>query len=146
MSVERFVGSAKNIFNGVTVMGILSHTHARGNAWSLRVLRKTLRNPVRHLARLLKWSFRQNQCELIAAVARRRIDVAAMHLQNIRDATKCAASDYMAVRVVNFFQAVEVQQQNGKRSSRATVSPNLRVYAIEQQPIVSKAGQRIRIG
>src|SRR5215468_4300864 len=38
MGVKRFVGSAKNIFNGVAVMRILSDTHARGNAWSLRVL------------------------------------------------------------------------------------------------------------
>src|SRR6266851_3619719 len=57
--------------------------------------------------------FRQHNCKLVAAVARRRTDVPA-EAQNIGHPADRMASRQMPVAVVDLLQSIQVKQQQGK--------------------------------
>src|SRR5262245_23548849 len=66
-----------------------------------------------------------------------------MNPQNIGEAAQSAATDEVAVRVVDFFQTVEVEQQNSERASVAIGALRLAFKDVEQTPIVRETGEGI---
>ena len=66
-----------------------------------------------------------------------------MNAENIRQAADGTAAYQMPVAVVDGFQPIEVQQQDGKRAAGAVSTLVFVFENVEQAPIVGESGERI---
>src|SRR5207245_11407664 len=88
-------------------------------------------------------SFRQHEGKFIAAVARSRINRAAIDPEDIGQRAERLASHQVAKVVVNAFESVQVEQENSERTTSAPRALNLAVEHIHQTAIICKSGQSV---
>src|SRR6266566_2190099 len=80
---------------------------------------------------------------LVSAEARRSIDGPAAGAQNIGQPAKRLASYHMSVAVVDSFQIIQVEEQQGKLPARALAALDFQIEHIYEVAIVGQTGQRI---
>src|SRR5260370_19397857 len=91
-------------------------------------------------------SLRQHESELVAAVTRSGVDGAAMNAQDVRESIERVAADEMPVGIVDFLEAIEVEQENREGTAVAIGALGFRFEDIKQTAIVGKAGERVAYG
>src|SRR2546425_9985333 len=69
-----------------------------------------------------------------------------MNPENIREAAERAAAYHVAMGVIDFLQAVQVQQEDGERSAVAVRALGLIFERVQQAPVVRQARQRVTAG
>ena len=72
--------------------------------------------------------------------------VAAAMPQGDAKTLDCAAADQVAELVIDFFQPIQIEEQNRKVASGAFGALNFRFHDFEQFAMVGQAGQRIGSG
>src|SRR5271166_5616567 len=125
-AVEHAIRSAQKLFRGVAVLRISSDTGADRKAGFFLFAGKTFTNSGCHASGNVLLRFGQNQCELVSAIAGRRIDCPRMTAQNFAEADERTAAYEMAVAVVDSFQAVHIQKHNAEGTVRAARAIELR--------------------
>ena len=112
--VEILVCFGQELLNALAIPAVNRNADARGEPWLFLVLRHYHANAVCNVLRFRVLRLGQNESELVAAVARGGVYGAAMNAQDGGEAAQSAATNEMAKAVVDFFQAVEVEEQNGE--------------------------------
>ena len=90
--------------------------------------------------------FRQNESKLVATIARGGVDGAAMDAQDRRESAESAAANQMAEAVVDFLQAVEIEQQDSEGPAGAVGALGFVLEDIEEPAVIGKAGERVADG
>ena len=85
----------------------------------------------------------QYESELIAAIARGGVNRAAVNAQDGRQAAKSAAADQVAEAVVDFFQAVEIEEQNGEGPAGAVGALGFIFEDVEEAAVIGEPGERV---
>jgi len=144
--IEIPVRFGKKLFYPFAFPAINRDADARGELRFLLVLCHDFANAVCDVLRFRLLRFGQDESEFIAAIACSGIDGAAMNAQDSSQAAKSAAADQMAELVVDFFQAVKIEEQNGKGAASAVGALGFILEDVEQAAVVSEAGERIADG
>jgi len=141
--IEILVCFGKKFFNSLAISLVYRNADAGGELWLLLVLGHDYANAIRNLLRFFVLRLGQDESELVAAVACGGIDGAAMNAQNGGQAAERAAADEMAEAIVDFFQAVEIEEQDGERSAGAVGAFSFVLKDVEETSVVGEAGERI---
>ena len=144
--VELGVGGGEKFFDALAVAIVDGDADAGGELRLLHVAGHDRTDAVGNALGFFVRSFRQNKSEFVAAIARGGVDGAAMDAQDVPEAIEGVATDEVTVRVVDFLQAVEVEQENGERAAVAIGALGFRFENVEQAAIVSEAGERVADG
>src|SRR5690348_17640379 len=102
-----------------------------------------LRDPLDQVARTVLGSLRQNDGELIAAEAGRRVGGAAALAQTLADATQRAIADQMPPSVVDLLESVHVEQQRRERAACALRPADLSLQRVHEVAVVYEPRQLI---
>ncbi len=144
--IELGVGGGKKFFDALAVAVADGNADARGKLRLLEIAGHDGANAIGDARGFFVRSFRQNESEFVAAVTRGGVDGAAMDAQDVREPIERVAADEMAVGVVDFLQAVEIQKENGKGSAVAIGALGFRFKNVEQVAIVGQAGEWVADG
>src|SRR6267143_1041817 len=85
----------------------------------------------------------QDDAKLVAAISGDSIDRAATGAQRIAEPAKCPVAGQVAVAIIDLLQSIQVEQQQGKRSSGAPGSFDLRVQNVKDPAVIAQAGKRV---
>jgi len=66
-----------------------------------------------------------------------------MDAEGVGEAAECAAADKVAVGIVDFFQAVEIEKENGEGAAVAIGALSFAFENVEQTAVVGEAGEGI---
>jgi hypothetical protein len=141
--VEILVRLGKKRLDSFSIPAVYRNSDACGEPRNLLVLRHDCANAIGDALRFGVLRFGQNESELVSAVARGGIDGAAMNAQDGGEAAERAAANQMAKAVVNFFQAVEIEEQNGEGPAGAIGALGLVLENVEKPAVVGEAGERV---
>src|SRR4029077_11043961 len=83
-------------------------THTHGEWRLLAVASELLGHSFRYMLCRLRLRFREDHYELVPSIARRGVDLAGMHLQNVREPAEGAVAHGMPKRVVDLLQPIQV--------------------------------------
>jgi hypothetical protein len=95
-------------FNGVSVLRASGYPNAYRKGGLFSVLDESARDSLRNLHTRSPFCFWENESELVSTLPRRRIDDAAMELENTRQPTQCSVARKMALGVVYSLQPIQV--------------------------------------
>lgn len=143
LRVEILVSFRKKFFDPLAIPVVNRNADARGEPGLFFVLGHDYANAIRDLLRFFVLRLGQDHSELIAAVARGGIDGAAMNAQDGGQAAECAAANEVAEAVVNFFQAVKIEQQNGEGPAGAVGALGFVFENVEEPAVVGETGERV---
>src|SRR5256714_12153432 len=90
--------------------------------------------------------FRRQQSELLAAVARRQVDLPGARIENRADAPEDGVAGLVAVSVVDALEIVEIDQQRRQRVAHPLGAPPFERELVVEGASVGQAGQRIGCG
>src|SRR5579859_8018176 len=113
--VQIKVRVGEKLFDPLSIATVNRNADTRGEPRGFLVLRHDFTDAVCHLMRLCLLRLWQYESKLIATVARGGIDGPAMNPQDGCQAAKGAAANQMAEAVVDFLQAIKVEEQNSER-------------------------------
>jgi hypothetical protein len=119
LRVEITIGFGEKFFDAFAITAVDGNADARGERGLLIVIGEHFTNAVGDAAGFVFLRFREDEGEFVPAVAGGSINGSAVDAQNVGEAANGVAADEMAVVVVDFFQAVEVEQKNGERPAAA---------------------------
>ena len=137
------VCNGKQPLNRRSVLRIDGDTDADGDDRLLAIIIHALADASRGLQCFVFAGFRKNQREFIAAVAGCRIRRAAIISKHVSDALNGAASDEMPETVVDLFQSIQIEQQNGKTAAGAPGTLQFGIEYFNESPVIRKSGKRI---
>src|SRR5260370_1033461 len=100
--VELGVGIGEKFFDALAVAVVDGDADAGGDLRLLRVAGHDRADAVSDAFGFFTRSFRQNESEFVAAVARGGVDGAAMDAQDVPESIEGVATDEVTVRVVDF--------------------------------------------
>src|SRR4029077_3825379 len=143
LGIEILVRVRKKLFNPCSISAVKRNADARGERRILLVLGHDDANAIRDMLCFRVLCFWQDKSELIATVARGGIDGAAMNAQKGGQAAEGAAADQMAVAVVDFFQAVEIEEQNGEGPAGPVGAFGFVLEHVEEPAVVGQTGERV---
>src|SRR5213593_883601 len=103
-------------------------------------------HPLGHGARGVQVPFRDDDAELIAAVADHDVGLTAVALDEVGEMSEDAVTDAMAVVVVDHLEVVEVEHDQGKRCLAAGGAAQLALQALLEEPVVVEAGETVGQG
>ena len=103
-------------------------------------------DPGRHARGVLARGLRQDQGELVAAVARRDVGAAERRADQLGDVDEDAVPVQVAEAVVHELEVVEVEHHDAQRPVRAHRADDLLGQALVQVPVVEEPGQRVPVG
>jgi len=144
--VEILIRFRKQLLNSFAITTVNRNTNARGEARRFIVVGQDLADAIGDTASFVLLGFGKNEGKFVAAVTRGSIDGAAVDAENIGEAADGAAADEMAVTVVDNFQTIDIEKQNGERASGAIRAFGLVLKDIKQAAVVREAGERIADG
>src|SRR5690242_7960540 len=143
LRIKVLVSLGKQCLDSLAATPINRNANARGKSGFFFVLSHHFADAIGNTMCFHFLRFRQNESELVAAVACRGVDCAAIDAENRGQAAKRAAADQMAELVIDFFQAVEIEQQNRKGPAGAVSTLGLILQNIEKVAIVCEAREGI---
>ena len=104
---------------------------------------QTLTDSVNYLLSGGEIRFREHQGEFVAAVTGRCVNRAGIQLQNRSHSTKRSAADHMSMAVVDFLEAIEIHEQNGKGPVGSSRTFQLALQNVDQVAVIGQASQAI---
>src|SRR5689334_21088915 len=104
------VGVVDEALDALAFATVDGNSNAGGEGGKFPVLRRNGVDTLSDAFGFFLLGFGQNQGKFIAAVAGGRINRAAVNAQSVRDAADRPAADKMTVRVVDFLQAIQIQE------------------------------------
>src|SRR3989449_5648483 len=113
---------------------------------SVRAVADFGEHPLGHRAGGVEVPFRDNDAELVAAVADHHVGLAAVALDEVGEMSEDAVTDAMAVVVVDHFEVVEVEHDQGKRCFAPGGAAQLALQALLEEPVVVEAGETVGQG
>jgi len=141
-----FVGFGEEPLDAFAFAAIDGNADARRKRRLLLVLRHDGVNALHDALGFFLFCFRQHKSKFIAAVPRGGINGAAIDAKCVGNAANCAATDEVAVAIVNFFQAVEIEQEKREGAAGAVGALGFVFEDVKQAAIVGEAGERIADG
>src|SRR5580704_4770402 len=144
--VEILVCFGKKFFDPFSIPAVNRNAYARGEPWLFLVLGHDHANAVCDVLCFRVLRLGQDESEFIAAIARGGIDSAAMNAQDGGQAAEGSAADEMTEAVVDFFQAIEIEKQNGERPAGAVGALSFILENVEEAAVIGEAGERIADG
>jgi hypothetical protein len=141
--VEILVRLGKKLLDSFSIPAVYRNSDACGEAGLLFVLGHDYANAIRDMLRFFVLRLGQNESELIAAVTRGGIDSTAMNAQDGGQAAKGSAADEMTEAVVNFLQAVEIEEQDGEGPAGAVGALGFVLEDVEEPAVIGEPGERI---
>lgn len=136
----------KKLFDSLASPAINRDTDAGGELGIFLILSHDHTNAICDVLGFRVLRFRQNESELITTITRCGVDSAAMNSQNGGQATQSAAANQMAEAVVDFLQAVQIEEQNGEGAASAVGALGFVLEDVEQMTVVGEASERIADG
>src|SRR5215470_11649214 len=146
LDVKRLVGGAEQLFDSGAVARKFGNADAHRDARLFRILRQSLGHALGHNRGRFCCAFRQHQGKFVSPVPRCRVRFTAAQVQYFGHPANRHAAHHVPVLVIDFFQSIEVQQQNRECLGRAPITSDLLPDALHQQSIVRQARQRIPHG
>ena len=144
--VQILICRGKKLLNSFSISSVNRNADARGEFGYFLVLRHHHANAIGDALRFRIFRFWQHERELIAAVACGGINGAAMNAQDGGQAAERAAANEMAEAVVDFFQTIQIEKQDGEGPAGAVGSLGFVFEDVEEPSIVGEAGERIADG
>lgn len=144
--VQILVGFREKFFDAFAVTAVDGDADTCGKRGLLAIGGENFTDAIRNTMGIVLLGFRENEGKFVSAVTRGGINGAAMNAKNISEAADGAAADKMAVVVIDFFQAIEVEKQDGEGPAGAVSSFRFVFEDIEKAAVVGKAGERIADG
>ena len=144
--VEILVCVGKKFFDPLAIPVVNRNADARGEPWLFLVFGHHYANAVCDVLRFRVLRLGQDESELIAAVARGGVNRAAMNAQDGGEAAEGAAAYQVAEAVVDFFQAVEIEEQDGERPASAVGALGFVFQDVEEPAVIGEAGERVADG
>ena len=115
--VEFLVGGGEQSFGGDAAGREDGDAGAYGNLRNFRLLGEIAANALGYAQSGVFSGLRQNHGEFVAAIAGGRIDRARSDAQSFGEPAERAAAHQMAVVVVNIFEPIQIEQDDGKLPS-----------------------------
>src|SRR5258707_7194978 len=91
-------------------------------------------------------SFRQDESEFVAAIGGGGVNGGAVDAQDMREPIERVATDEVAVGVVDFLEAVEVQEENGEGAAVAIGALGFGFENVQQAAGVGEPRERVADG
>src|ERR1700730_17674822 len=110
LEIKLSVGVGEKFFDTNSVSIVDGDANASGKPRVLGITGHDGANTVGDALGFILQGFRQDESKLIAAIARRGVDGAAVNAEDVSQPVERVAANEMAVRVVDLFEAVEVQK------------------------------------
>src|SRR6267142_537401 len=146
LAIEDMVGGGEELINGLAVVGIDGYSGTYGDGWLVAVGAEPLGNAIGNPKGGSGFRFRKHKHEFVPSVTRSGVNGAAMNPKNVSQAADGFASHQMAVSVIDLFQAVHIEEHDGKRARGAFVALDFGVEGVEKPPVVGEPGERIGDG
>src|SRR5260370_1753396 len=137
------VGGAEKLVDGFAIVWKDGGTDACGDGRGLAIVAKALVNALGHVLSCFGNSLREKDNEFVASIARSGIHFTALNAKDVCQAAKRAATDKMAVGVIDFLETVHIEQQDCKRATGALVALEVRVESVEKPAVLSKPREPI---
>ena len=134
--VELGIGVGEKFFDAFTVSVVDRDSDTRGESRVLRVAGHHGADAVGHALGFIVQSFRQDESKFVAPIACSGVNGAAVDAQDVRKAIERVAANQMAVRVVDFLQAVEIEEQYGERPAIAIGALGFCFQDVQQAPVI----------
>ena len=144
--IEIVVRFREQFFDALAVAAVRGNANARRKDRLFRVASKDFADAVGDTTRFVLLRLWKNQGEFVAAISRGGIDCPAVDAEGIGKTADGAAADEMAKVIVDFFQPIEIKQQNRERPTVAIGAVSLGFQDVEQAAVVSESGERITHG
>ncbi len=142
-SVQSTIRHAEQLIHCSAILRIYRYTCAHGDGWLVAVGSQSFGNSIRNTPSRSEFRFRKNEHEFVPSVSPCGINCAAMNPENVCQPAERFASYQMTIGVIDLLQPVQIEQQQRKGSSGASVSFDFRIKRVDKPPIVSKPGERI---
>jgi len=146
LGVEIIVGFGEKFFDALAIAAIDGNADAGGEARRFLVIGHYIADAIGDAMGFVGFRFGQYKGEFVSAVARGGVYGAAVDTENIGEPANGAAADEMAVAIVDFFQVVEIQEQNRKGAAGAVGALGFVFEDVEETAIVDETGERIADG
>ncbi len=144
--VEILIRRGEKLLNSFSIPSVNRNADARGELRHFLVLRHHHANAIGDALRFGVFRFWQHESKLIAAVACGGINGAAMNAQDGGKAAERAAANEMTEAVVDFFQTIQIEKQDGEGPAGAVGALGFVLEDVEEPAIVGEAGERIADG
>src|ERR1700732_865886 len=144
--IELGVGVGEKFFDALAVAIVDRDTNAGGELRVLGVAGHDRTDTVGDALGFVVQSFRQDESEFVAAIARGGVNGAAVDAQDVRESTERVAADEMAVGVVDFLEAVEVQEENSEGGGVGIGALGFGCEDVEQAAVVGEPRKRVADG
>src|SRR5438270_717214 len=130
--IEIVVRFREKFFDALAVAAVRGNANARRKDRLFRVASKDFADAVGDTTRFVLLRLWKNQGEFVAAISRGGIDCPAVDAEGIGKTADGAAADEMAKVIVDFFQPIEIKQQNRERPTVAIGAVSLGFQDVEQ--------------
>jgi len=144
--VEIAVGFGKKFFDALAITAVDGNADARGERGLFIVVGEQFANAIGNAAGFVFLCFRKDQGKFVAAITGGGIDGAAVDAENVGEAANGVAANEMAVVVVDFLEAVEVEEKHRKGPAAAVGALGFVFEDVEQAAIIGEASERIAHG
>src|SRR4029077_11635008 len=142
--VKILVCDGKKPLNCIAIARVDCYANACRQTGFLQLLAEPLSDALRNLLGRSPFSLREYEGKFIAPIARRGINDARTDPEDIAQTAQCPTSRQMAVCVINIFQSVQIEKQQGKRPLGPSRPLDFSAQHVQKSTIVGKTGQRIR--
>src|SRR6267143_2622021 len=146
LAIEDMVGSGKELIDGLAIMRVDCYSGTYGDGWLVAIGAKPLGNSIGNPKGSSGFRFRKNKHEFVPTVTRSGVNGAAMNAKNVSQTADGFAAHEMAVSVIDLFQAVQIEEHDGKRAGSAFVALDFGVEGVEKPPVVGEPRERISDG
>src|SRR6266446_4258717 len=137
-AIEDMVGGGEELIDGLAITRVDCYSGTYGD--------ESLVNAIGNPQSGRGFRFGKHEHEFVPPVTRSSVNGAAMNAKNISQAADGFASHQMAVGVIDLFQAVQIEEYDGKRARGAFVPLDFGVEGIEKPPVVGEPRERIGDG
>jgi len=148
--IETLIGDANELIRVFRILGengdAVIHAYGDGKLQRLEHLGKHRLDAAAQRERLRGIRLRQQECELIAADAEGRVRCAQGFLQRSRSQAQYLITAGMAVLVIDFLEAVQVEGNQTQRLAIAARAIEFLVESFGEEPAIVEAGQGIGNG
>jgi hypothetical protein len=134
--VQMLVCFRKQFLDAFAIAAVNSDAYACGKPRCFLIFGHQLADAAGDALGFLFLRLRKDESELIAAIARRSVNGAAMNAQELRSAAKGAASDQVTEGIVDLFQVIEIEEKHSKRPAIAIRALGFAFENIEQTPVI----------
>jgi len=144
--IEMLVRFGKQFFDALAAAVVDGYADTRGEVRGFVVVSHDFSDAVGDATRFVFAGFRQNEGKFIAAVSRGSVNGAAVNPEDVGESADGAAADEMAVIIIDCFQAIEIEEQDGKRTAGAVGAFRLVFQNVEETAVVGETGEGIADG